>query len=90
MATRRAQFIVLAVAIAAAGVGWWWTAEGPRHPRVLLIGIDGADPAIIDTLIADGKLPTFARLRSEGSYRPSAVARATPLASHLDNHRDGP
>ena len=37
-------------------------------PRVLLIGIDGADLAIVDRLIGQGKLPTFARLEREGAF----------------------
>jgi arylsulfatase A-like enzyme len=37
-------------------------------PRVLLIGVDGADMGIIDRLIGEGKLPTFARLKREGAY----------------------
>jgi len=36
-------------------------------PRVLLIGIDGADMGIINRLIDEGKLPTFARLKREGA-----------------------
>jgi tetratricopeptide (TPR) repeat protein/predicted AlkP superfamily phosphohydrolase/phosphomutase len=36
-------------------------------PRVLLIGIDGADRKILDELIAEGRLPTFARLEREGA-----------------------
>jgi len=39
-------------------------------PRVLLIGIDGADLSIIDRLIAAGKLPAFARLEREGAFGP--------------------
>ncbi|MEO8191125.1 MAG: alkaline phosphatase family protein [Acidobacteriota bacterium] len=39
-------------------------------PRVLLIGIDGADPRIIDRLIAAKKLPTFQRLKREGAFGP--------------------
>lgn len=38
-----------------------------KFPRVLLIGIDGADPEIIHRLIAEGRLPTFARLEREGA-----------------------
>lgn len=40
------------------------------HPRVLLIGIDGADLRIIDRLITGGRLPTFARLKREGASGP--------------------
>lgn len=53
-------------ATAAPGV----SAPGASPPRVLLIGIDGADPRIIDRLIAAGKLPTFRRLRREGAFGP--------------------
>lgn len=42
--------------------------RGTREfPRVLLVGIDGADPDIIQRLIAQGRLPTFARLEREGA-----------------------
>jgi predicted AlkP superfamily phosphohydrolase/phosphomutase/tetratricopeptide (TPR) repeat protein len=41
---------------------------GPDSPRVLLIGIDGADLDNLGRLIAAGKLPTFARLEKEGSF----------------------
>src|SRR5512132_2128938 len=37
-------------------------------PRVILIGIDGADLQIIDRLIAPWKLPTFQRLEREGAF----------------------
>ena len=63
----RARLIALLVVVAAAGLGLWRTA-GARHPRVLLIGLDGADPGILDRLIDEGRLPTFARLRREGAY----------------------
>jgi len=47
---RRAHLIVLLVLIIGAVLGWWWSESSGRHPRVLLIGIDGADPTIIDRL----------------------------------------
>jgi len=37
-------------------------------PRVLLIGFDGLDPQTVDLLMSEGKLPSFARMRSEGAY----------------------
>lgn len=37
-------------------------------PRVLLIGIDGADLDVINRLVAAGKLPTFQRLEREGAF----------------------
>ncbi len=56
------------VLISGAALDWWWYSGRTRHPRVLLIGLDGADPATLDRLIGQGKLPTFERLRREGVY----------------------
>jgi tetratricopeptide (TPR) repeat protein len=43
--------------------------------RVLLVGLDAADWAAIDPLVAAGRLPTFARLRAAGH---AATLVATP------------
>ena len=37
---------------------------------MLMVGVDGADPATLDRLIAAGRLPTFARLRRQGAAGP--------------------
>ncbi len=37
--------------------------------KVIFLGFDGLDPAITEKLMAEGRLPNFARLRDEGSYR---------------------
>jgi len=58
----------LIAALAALAVLGWRQARAPSGPRVLLVGVDGADPQIIDRLVAEGRLPTFARLRREGAY----------------------
>jgi hypothetical protein len=51
------------------------------RPRVLLIGIDGASWDRIDRGIADGRLPTFARLKRDGVTAPltSLVPTYSPL-----------
>lgn len=41
---------------------------GREAPRLLVLGFDGLDPDTVDLLIAEGRLPSFARLRSEGAY----------------------
>ena len=41
---------------------------GADRPRVLVLGLDGMDPRTIDLLVAEGKMPHFARLREEGAY----------------------
>jgi len=40
---------------------------GGSVKRVLLVGVDGADPGILERLIGEGRLPTFARLKRAGA-----------------------
>jgi predicted AlkP superfamily phosphohydrolase/phosphomutase/predicted TPR repeat methyltransferase len=42
--------------------------SGDSRGRVLLIGLDGLDPRVVDLLMSEGKLPAFARLRQEGAH----------------------
>jgi len=56
-------------------------ADSDRSPRVLLIGIDGADTRIVDRLVGEGKLPTFARLKHEGAW--GLLRSVEPLLSPL-------
>jgi len=56
-------------------------AAADSAPRVLLIGVDGADMRIVDRLIGEGKLPTFARLKREGAWGP--LRSVEPLLSPL-------
>ncbi|MFC1755487.1 alkaline phosphatase family protein [Thermoproteota archaeon] len=37
--------------------------------RIIILGLDGLSPDIIENLINEGKLPNFARLKEMGSYR---------------------
>src|SRR5690348_4039861 len=46
--------------------------KGYRHSRVkkaIFLGLDGLDPGLTERFMAEGKLPNFSRLASEGSYR---------------------
>lgn len=43
--------------------------SGDAH-QVVMIGLDGASWTIIDSMIADGKLPTIERLKREGASGP--------------------
>ncbi len=36
--------------------------------RVVVLGFDGLDPRAVDLLLAEGKLPNFAKLRQQGAY----------------------
>lgn len=37
--------------------------------KVLILGLDGLDPHLLDVFMKQGKLPTFSRLRSQGDFR---------------------
>ena len=54
-------------------------ARSPR--RVLLIGVDGADPGILERLIGEGRLPSFARLKAAGASGP--LRSREPLLSPI-------
>ena len=48
----------------------------PGPPRLLMIGLDAAEPALVERGLADGTLPHLARLRARGSYRRLASSAA--------------
>jgi tetratricopeptide (TPR) repeat protein len=50
------------------GVGFLVSCGGEKPGRVIVLGLDGADPAAIDLLMSEGRLPNFARLRQGGAY----------------------
>ena len=39
-------------------------------PKVLVLGIDGADPVVLGTLMKQGKLPHFQKLANDGFFGP--------------------
>lgn len=47
-----------------------------KFSKVLVVGLDGLEPTIVDSLLAAGALPNLARLRERGSY--SRVRTTTP------------
>ena len=49
--------------------------------RVLVLGLDGLDPQVIDLLLSEGELPHFAELRGQGAYAPLRSMR--PLLSPI-------
>jgi Flp pilus assembly protein TadD/predicted AlkP superfamily pyrophosphatase or phosphodiesterase len=54
---------ILLIALYAAGCGG--TAD---HTRVMVLGLDGVDPDVVDLLIAEGKLPNFEKLTRDGAH----------------------
>jgi predicted AlkP superfamily phosphohydrolase/phosphomutase len=45
-------------------------AQAPTAGRVVVLGFDGADHAIVDEMMANGELANLAALTAEGSYQP--------------------
>ena len=45
-----------------------------RTDRFILLGVDGLDPGILETLMDTGVLPAFAGIRDTGSYRRLATS----------------
>lgn len=43
---------------------------GARPGRVIVLGLDGIDPRVVELLVAEGRLPSFARLQAEGAFGP--------------------
>jgi predicted AlkP superfamily phosphohydrolase/phosphomutase len=66
--TRRSRGIVVALLAALAASASGTRAEG--KPKVVILGFDGADARLVSQWMDEGKLPSLARLRDEGSYAP--------------------
>lgn len=61
MKTRRRLSVLLAALLLAS------CARRPPRGRVLVLALDGVDPGAVDLLVAEGKLPGFARLARDGA-----------------------
>lgn len=85
-------FVILLILAAAAGVlmrmpirilrGLRFRRKAvPRGPwrRCLIIGLDGMDPRLATRFIDEGRMPNFARLRQEGTFRE--LKTTTPAVS---------
>lgn len=44
--------------------------ETAHDGRVIVLGLDGVDPHTVDLLMSEGKLPNFAKLKTDGAYGP--------------------
>ncbi len=64
---RRFGFFLVAALVAAQGPTCAAQAARPAAPRLVVVSWDGAADAVVDRLLAEGRLPNVARLRSEGA-----------------------
>ena len=53
-----------------------------RVKRFIILGLDGMDPEMTTRLLAEGKLPNFAKLRQQGCFMPLAttIPSISPVA----------
>ncbi len=70
MTVARTGWGLLAAAVAGLALLLLACGRGAKPGRVIVFGLDGADPATIDLLMSEGKLPNFTKLRREGAYAP--------------------
>lgn len=83
---RRFRWVVLLSLLIMGGIVmafWRWNREASvqaqEPPKVLVLGIDGMDPDLLETYLDRGLLPNFARLREQGAY--SRLATTNPAES---------
>jgi tetratricopeptide (TPR) repeat protein/predicted AlkP superfamily pyrophosphatase or phosphodiesterase len=74
----RAAIVSSVLALAALALGG---CSGGRHPRVVVIGMDGLEWAILRPLLDRGELPNFARFVNEGASGP--LRSEAPLLSPI-------
>jgi len=55
---------------------------GGYDRSVVILGIDGMDPHIVERLVGEGRMPTFRRLMEEGSFSPlgTTIPPQSPVA----------
>lgn len=58
----------LALSLLCAAIAGCSEPSVPPAPRVVLLAVDGADWDVIDPLIDEGRLPSFARMKREGAH----------------------
>jgi predicted AlkP superfamily phosphohydrolase/phosphomutase len=66
--------VVIGVAFYRHGAGEW-----RGNHRLIILGIDGMDPLLLQQFIHEGKMPNFAKLAAQGDFRK--LATSTPPQS---------
>ena len=64
------------------GAGFREEMKRLNFKRVLILGIDGLDPNILERMMNSGELPNFSRLRSEGTFArlQTSIPPESPVA----------
>jgi len=68
--------LVRLVAVSLLAAAWLGACAppAPRKPAVVVIGIDGMDPDLLREFVDRGRMPHFAALMKNGSFRPLATS----------------
>jgi predicted AlkP superfamily phosphohydrolase/phosphomutase len=79
--------LAVGVGAAAVGAGAYWVGSRSRVSRsvgkkVIVIGIDGMDPLLAESMMTEGLLPNFAKLRASGAFSPlgTSIPPQSPVA----------
>ena len=73
---------VLSLVLATIGGSLACATEAREDRKVIIIGIDGLDPKLLEQFIADDRLPNFEQLVSQGDFRPleTSMPPLSPVA----------
>ncbi len=81
--SREAKLLALVLVLSAAlGTAACWLAprgNGVPSKQVIVLGLDGMDPELLQRYMQEGKLPNFAKLAASGSFR--RLGTSTPPQS---------
>lgn len=66
---RRTLFLFLLLAVSLSFASCRMETAAHRG-RVIVLALDGLDPHAIDLLMSEGKLPNFAKMKTDGAYSP--------------------
>jgi len=78
---------ILAAVLACAGAAFLLSCsrargEGAGDKKLIVLGVDGMDPELLTKFMAEGKMPNFAKLAQEGSFKKltTSIPPQSPVA----------
>src|ERR1039458_466556 len=83
---RKRLRLVCLLALCAAGLSLLVSCQharvGAASRKLIILGIDGLDPDLLTKFMAEGKMPNFARLAQQGSFRrlTTSIPPQSPVA----------
>jgi predicted AlkP superfamily phosphohydrolase/phosphomutase len=87
LANRKHTKLVCLLVLALAGMVWLVAcrmarARSTTSRKMIILGVDGLDPDLLTKFMADGKMPNFAHLAAEGSFRrlTTSIPPQSPVA----------